>query len=280
MNAPFSITRRNLLKSTGFVALSFAIPSDIGMAAEAGAELPGDLKNNPMLGAWFRIGADGKATLLIGKVELGQGAVTAMKQVAADELGVNWDQLDVISGDTAQSPNEGTTAGSQSMPNGAVAVRQAAAEIREILYGLAAAKLGQPAESMKVEDGTITAADGSTATYWELVDGLDLEREATGKATFRPASDYKYIGQSITRLDIPAKMTGQPIFLQDMKPEGTLFGAVTRPPTYLAKLTDVDLAAAESMPGVVAVVRNGSFLGVVAERWAQAAATALNNSAK
>lgn len=77
MNAPFSITRRNLLKSTGFVALSFAIPSDIGMAAEAGAELPGDLKNNPMLGAWFRIGADGKATLLIGKVELGQGAVTA-----------------------------------------------------------------------------------------------------------------------------------------------------------------------------------------------------------
>jgi nicotinate dehydrogenase subunit B len=281
MNAPFSITRRNLLKSTGFVALSFAIPTDLGFAQD-GPKLPGDLKNNPMLGAWFRIGADGKATLLIGKVELGQGAVTAIKQVAADELGVSWDQLDVISGDTAQTPDEGTTAGSQSMPNGAVAVRQAAAEIREILYGLAAAKLGQPAESMKVEDGTITAADGSSVTYWELVEGLDLEREATGKATFRPASDYKYIGQSITRLDIPAKMTGKPIFVQDMRPEGTLFGAVARPPTYVAKLAEVDLPAAESMPGVVAVIRNGSFLGVVAERWeqAQAAATALNNSAK
>jgi len=281
MNAPFSITRRNLLKSTGFVALSFAIPADLGFAQD-GPKLPGDLKNNPMLGAWFRIDADGKATLLIGKVELGQGAVTAMKQVAADELGVSWDQLDVISGDTAQTPDEGTTAGSQSMPNGAVAVRQAAAEIREILYGLAAAKLGQPADSMKVEDGTITAADGSTVTYWELVDGLDLQREATGKATFRPASEYKYIGQSITRLDIPAKMTGKPIFVQDMKPEGTLFGAVVYPPTYVAKLSEVDLAAAESMPGVVAVIRNGSFLGVVAERWeqAQAAATALNNNAK
>jgi CO/xanthine dehydrogenase Mo-binding subunit len=282
MNAPFSITRRNLLKSTGFVALSFAISADIGMAAEAGAELPGDLKNNPMLGAWFRVGADGKTTLLIGKVELGQGAVTAIKQVAADELGVNWDQLDVISGDTAQSPNEGTTAGSQSMPNGAVAVRQAAAEIREILYGLAAAKLGQPAGSMEVEDGTITAADGSTVTYWELVEGLDLQREATGKATFRPAPDYKYIGRSITRLDIPAKMTGKPIFVQDMKPEGTLFGAVVRPPTYVAKLVDVDLGTAESMPGVAAVVRNGSFLGVVAERWeqAQAAAATLSNNAQ
>jgi CO/xanthine dehydrogenase Mo-binding subunit len=281
MNAPFSITRRNLLKSTGFVALSFAIPADLGFAQDT-PELPGDLKNNPMLAAWFRIGADGKATLLIGKVELGQGAVTAMKQVGADELGVTWDQLDVISGDTAQCPNQGTTAGSQSMPNGAVAVRQAAAEIREILYGLAAAKLGQPAESMKVDGGTITAADGQTVTYWELVEGLDLEREATGKATFRPASEYKYIGQSITRLDIPAKMTGEPIFVQDMKPEGTLFGAVVRPPTYVAKLADVDVGAAESMSGVLAVVRNGSFLGIVAERWdqAQAAATALGSSAK
>lgn len=281
MNAPFSISRRNLLKSTGFLALSFAIPLDAGMAAEE-TKLPGDLKNNPMLGAWFRIEADGKATLLIGKVELGQGAVTAVKQVAADELGVNWDQLEVISGDTAQSPNEGTTAGSQTMPNCATAVRQAAAEIREILYGLAATKLGQPADSMKVEDGTITAADGQTVTYWELVDGLDLEREATGKANFRPASEYKYIGQSTPRLDIPAKMTGKPIFVQDMKPEGMLFGAIVRPPTYVARLSEVDLSAAESMPGVAAVVRNGSFLGVVAERaeQAQAAAAALDNSAK
>jgi len=281
MNVPFSITRRNLLKTTGFVALSFAMPADIAMAAEAGDELPGDLKNNPMLGAWFRIGADGRATLLVGKVELGQGAVTAMKQVAADELGVDWDQLDVISGDTAQSPNEGTTAGSQSMPNGAVAIRQAAAEIREILYGLAAAKLGQPAEGMKVDAGTITAPDGQTVTYWELVDGLDLQREATGKATFRPDSEYKYIGKSTPRLDIPAKMTGQPIFVHDMKPEGTLFGAVVMPPTYVAKLSGVDVAAAESMPGVAAVVRNGSFLGVIAERadQAQAAATALAKSA-
>lgn len=282
MNAPFSMTRRNLLKSTGFLAVSFAIPVDLAGAAEEGAKIPGDLKKNPMLGAWFKIDADGSATLMIGKVELGQGNVTAIKQVAADELGVNWDQLDVISGDTFLSPDEGTTAGSSSMPNGATAVQQAAAEVREILYGLAADKLGQPADSMKVDGGMITAADGQTVTYWELVDGLDLQREATGKATFRPRSEYKYSGKATPRLDIPAKMTGQPIFVQDMQPEGVLYGAIVRPPTYVAKLADVDTGAAESMPGVVAVVRNGSFLGLVAERWdqAQAAATALGNAAK
>jgi len=282
MNAPFAINRRNLLKSTGYLALSFAIPVDFAGAAEEAAKIPGDLKNNPMLGAWFKIDADGSATLMIGKVELGQGNVTAIKQVAADELGVNWDQLDVISGDTFLCPDEGTTAGSSSMPNGATAVRQAAAEVREILYGLAADKLGQPADSMKVDGGTITAADGATVTYWELVEGLDLQREATGKATFRPFSDYKYIGKPTPRLDIPSKMTGEPIFVQDMKPDGVLYGALVRPPTYVASLINVDAGAAESMTGVVAVVRNGSFLGVVAERYdqAQAAATALGNTAE
>jgi CO/xanthine dehydrogenase Mo-binding subunit len=282
MNAPLSMNRRHFLQTTGFIALSFTIPANLAFAAEEEVKLPGDLKNNPMLSAWFKIGADGKATLMIGKVELGQGAVTAMKQVAADELGVSWDQLDVISGDTAMVPDEGTTAGSQSMPNGAVAVQQAAAEIREILYGLAAAKLGQPAETMRVDDGTITAADGQTVTYWELVEGLDIEKEATGKATFRPASEHNYIGKSVPRLDIPAKMTGEAIFVQDMKPKGTLYGALLRPPTYTAKLTDIDVAAAESMPGVVAVVRNGSFVGAVAEREEQAlaAVAALGNSAK
>ena len=282
MNAPFSITRRNLLKTTGFVALSFAIPVDLSRAAEDGAKLPGDLKNNPMLSAWIKIGSDQKATLMIGKVELGQGGVTAVKQVCADELGVSWEQLDLISGDTDIVPDEGTTAGSQTMPNCATAVQQAAAEVREILYGLAAAKLGQPAEGMTVNDGTITAADGQTTTYWELVDGLDLEHEATGKATFRPAADHKYIGKSIPRLDFPAKMTGEPIFVQDMHPDGVLYGAIVRPPTYVASLVNADTGAAEAMPGILAVVRNGSFLGIVAERddQAQAAATALGNSAE
>jgi CO/xanthine dehydrogenase Mo-binding subunit len=287
MNAPLSMNRRRFLQTTGFLTLSFAIPVDLALAQQAaapaeGPKLPGDLKNNPMLSAWLRINADETVTMMIGKVELGQGAVTALAQVCADELGVNMERLQIISGDTDIGPDEGTTAGSQSMPIAAPSVRQASAEVREILYGLAAAKLGQPAESMKVDDGVITAADGQTATYWELVTGKEFEKEATGVATFRPASDHKYIGKSVPRLDIPAKMTGGVGFVQEMRPEGVVYGKIVRPPTYKAKLSEIDLSVAESIPGVIKVVRDGSFLGVVAEREDQAfaAIAALERAAK
>jgi nicotinate dehydrogenase subunit B len=282
MNAPFSMNRRRLLQTAGFLALSFAIPFDLALAAEEAAKLPGDLKDNPMLSAWLRINADKTVTLMIGKVELGQGAVTAVAQVCADELVVDLGRLKIISGDTALVPNEGVTAGSQSMPNCAPAVQQAAAEVREILLVLAAAKLGQPVEGMKVEDGTITAASGASVTYWDLVTGKELEREATGTAKLRPISEHRYIGKSIPRLDIPGMMTGAAVYVQDMKPKGTVFGSVVRPPSYGAKLTDLDTKAVEKMPGVIKVVRDGSFLGVVAERedQATAAASALGKAAK
>ena len=281
MNAPLSMNRRHFLQTTGFLALSFAIPLDLATAAEESG-LPGDLKNNPMLSSWLRVDSDGKITLMIGKVELGQGSVTAVAQVCADELGVDFDKLNIISGDTALVPDEGTTAGSQTAPNCAPAVQEAAAEVREILFDLASKKLGQPVDGMKVADGMITAADGQTVAYGDLVKGGELEVEATGKAKLKPVSEYRYIGQSVPRIDFPAKMTGEAIFVQDMKPEGTLYGALVRPPTYAASLSEIDTAVAESMPGVVSVVRNGSFLGVVAEREEQAvaAATALGNSAK
>ena len=278
MNAPFSMNRRHLLQRAGFLALSFAIPFHPANAAE----LPGDLQDTPMLSAWLRINADETVTLMIGKVELGQGNVTAVAQVCADELGIDMARLKIISGDTDLVPNEGVTAGSQSMPNCAPAVQQASAEVREILLGLAATKLGQPADGMKIEDGTITAADGKSITYWELLTGKELEREATGTAKLRPISEHRYIGKSIPRLDIPGMMTGAAIFVQDMKPKGTVFGAVARPPAYGAKLTELDTTEIKKMPGVIKVVRDGSFLGIVAEREEQAndAAMALGKAAK
>ena len=133
-----------------------------------------------MLSSWLSIKSDKTVTLFIGKVELGQGVLTALGQICADELGVDYGRLSVISGDTARSPNQGTTSGSQTMSDGGTAVQAASAEVREILFGLASAKLGQPVSGMKVEDGTITAANGKTITYWELVTGKELERKATG----------------------------------------------------------------------------------------------------
>ena len=282
MNAPLSMNRRRLLQTAGFLALSFTIPINLAFTAEENAKLPGDLKDNPMLSAWLRINADKTVTLMIGKVELGQGAVTAVAQVCADELAIDLVRLKIISGDTALVPNEGVTAGSQSMPGCAPAVQQASAEVREILFGLAATKLAQPVDGMSVADGTITAANGASVTYWDLVTGKELEREATGTAKLRPISEHRYIGKSVPRLDIPGMMTGAAVYVQDMKPKGTVFGSIVRPPSYGAKLTELDSEAVEKMPGVIKVVRDGSFLGVVAEREDQstAAASALGKAAK
>ncbi|MEZ5670738.1 MAG: molybdopterin cofactor-binding domain-containing protein [Alphaproteobacteria bacterium] len=268
----FSITRRQLMKHTGFVAVGFSALGKVGGSALAAEEtaLPGDLDKIRNLGSWIRVNADGTVTLMVGKVELGQGVLTAVSQIAADELYIDFERLQVISGDTWDTPDEGTTAGSQSMPNCAPAVQQAAAEVRQILLDLASEKLGQPAEGLTIADGTIAAADGASITYWELVDNLNLTRDATGTVQPMPIAEHRYIGQSIPRVDLPAKMTGEAIYVQEYREDGMAHGRVIRPPTYAATLAAIDTAAVEAMPGVLAVVRDGSFLGVVAEREQQA----------
>lgn len=282
MTELLKIDRRTFLASSaGFLTVSFLLPADVFAQEAEGPTLPGDLEDHPMLNAWIRINADGTVTLLMGKVELGQGSMTAVAQVCAEELVIDFARLNVIAGDTRLSPDEGTTAGSQTMPNCAPAVQQAAAEVRQIMRNLAATRLGASADSLTIADGTVTAGDQSV-TYWDLVADLNLEVEATGTAPLLPVSEHRYIGQNVPRIDIPAKMTGTPIFVQEMNPEGVMFGAIARPPTYKATLTSVDLAPVEAMPGVVKVVRNGSFLGVIASRQEQAwaAATALSAAAQ
>jgi len=281
MNASLPMNRRRVLQTTGFLTVAFSFPFDPAPAQQAAA-LPSHLKANPLLSSWLRINADKTVTLFIGKVELGQGALTALSQICADELGVDFDRLNLISGDTALSPNQGTTSGSQTMSDGGTAVQAAAAEVREILFGLAAARLGQSASTMTVADGTITAANGRTTTYWDLVTGEELHRNAKGGVHQRPLSEHRYIGKPRSRVDIPAKITGRAIFIQDMNPDGVVFGAIVRPPAYTAKLLQADTAAIEKIAGVIKVLRNGSFLGIVAEREDQAfaAAKALAANAK
>ena len=283
MDDRMNVNRRGLLKGAGFVALSFAIPLEASAQAPADRpRLPGSMNENRNINAWIRINADKTVTLLVGKVELGQGILTAVAQICADELDVDFERVKVISGDTALTPNEGTTAGSFSMPQCAPAVRQASAEARKIMLDLAAEKLGKPADGMTVKDGTITAAGGGSVSYWDLSVGKALEREATGQVKPKPASEYRYVGKPVGRIDIPAKMTGQEIFVHEMRPKGMLYGQVVRPPTYKAKLASVDTSSVEKMPGVVKVVRNGSLLGVITEREEQAiaAAKALFDAAK
>ena len=271
-------SRRRFLKSTGFLALGFSIPLlDVhsqGVTASA-PRLPGDLQQHRQLRAWIRIlSAEKSVQLLVGKVELGQGILTAVVQLCADELDVDIARVQVVSGDTDLVPNEGVTAGSFSMPNCASAVRQASAEVRAILLELAATKLGQSAGELKVADGVVKGSAGAQVSYWDLVLGQALEREANGVAKPKAASEHRYIGRSVPRLDLPAKMLGQAIFVHELRPKGMVFGQLVRPPTYGATLLAVDMGPVERMPGVVKVVKNGSFLGVVARREAQAQAAA------
>ena len=269
-----SDSRRHFLKRAGFLTLGFAIPLlDVHSQQAATPDkprLPGDLQVNRNLSAWIRIQSEDQSVLLmVGKVELGQGILTAVVQVCADELDVEMTRVKVVSGDTALVPNEGTTAGSFSMPNCATAVRQAAAEVRAILLGLAEVRLGQPAAGLSVRDGMVQAASGAKTSYWDLLIGESLQREATGQVKTKLLGEHRYVGRSVPRLDLTPKILGQAMFLQELRPKGMAFGQVVRPPTYGARLIAVDTAPIARMPGVIKVLRDGSFLGVIATREGQ-----------
>jgi CO/xanthine dehydrogenase Mo-binding subunit len=274
------LSRRDFLKAGGLV-IAFSLYSNNLFSQVAPARLPGSLNANRMLNAWLRIDPDGSVTIFTGKIELGQGIGTALTQIAADELDVDLKRVGIVHGDTALTPNEGQTAGSQSVQDSGTAVRFACAEARELLLSAAAAKLGVSASDLKVTDGTIAAPGGATATYWDLAGELDLKKEATATAKPKPPSEHKWIGKSIPRRDIPKKFTGGAAYVQDVRLPGMVFGRVVRPPSPGATLTRVDLAAVRRMPGVVAVVRDGDFLAVAAEREEQAikAREALKKSA-
>ncbi len=274
MNAPdvtnvTRVTRREFTAALGGIVLSFSLVPTV-MLGQDSARLPGSLQTNRTLDAWLRIHADGSVTVFTGKVELGQGIVTALAQIAAEELDVPLGRVTMISGDTGRTPNEGQTAGSQSIEQSGTALRMAGAEVRALLIDLAAKKLGAAAATLKVIDGVIHAPDGRKVGYGELAGQVDLKREATAKVPPKPPAQHKIVGKSAPRIDIPAKMTGGAAFVQDIRLPGMLHGRVVRPPRYGARLVSFDEARIKAMPGVVAVVRDGSFLGVVARREEQA----------
>ena len=268
MHAP-DLTRREFIAALGGIVLSFSLAPTIALAQNP-ARLPGSLDTNRTLDAWLRINADGSVTVFTGKVELGQGIVTALAQIAAEELDVPLARIQIISGDTGRTPKEGQTAGSQSIEQSGTALRMAGAEVRALLIELAATKLGVAAATLKVTDGVITAPDGRKVGYGELAAQADLKREATAKVAPKPPAQHKIVGKSAPRIDIPGKVTGAAAFVQDLRLPGMLHGRIVRPPRYGAKLESFDEAMVKAMPGVIAVVRDGSFIGVVARREEQA----------
>jgi CO/xanthine dehydrogenase Mo-binding subunit len=270
-----AFSRRSVLAGSGALIVSFSLVSH-GFAQDAAAappkpvKLPGSLNKDRLLDAWIRVGADGSVSVMTGKAELGQGVDTALIQLAAEELRLDPKTIRLITPDTAVTPNEGYTAGSRSMLDSGNAIRNAAAQVRDILIASAATKLNVDAATLKVENGKIAAPSGESLTYGELVSAELLHVEAQPKSKLTAPKDLKLIGHAMPRVDIPAKVTGGPAFLQDLRLPGMLHARVIRPPVYGATLQSVDVAQVEKMPGVKSVFRSGSFLAVIAEKEFQA----------
>ena len=237
--------------------------------------LPPGLARNSRLDRWVEIRTDGVVEVRTGKVEIGQGITSALAQIAAEELDVDYARIRMIPADTGRSPNEGVTAGSRSTMDGGGALRQACAEVRDAYLQAAARRLDAGVDELFVRDGTVhRKASNESATYWELSAEVDLSRDADGRVAPKRADQLTLVGKKLPRLDLPDKVAGAGVYVHDLELPGMLHGRVVRPPSYRAVLKAFDGKRVESMPGVRAVVRDGRFLGVVAAREEQAVAAA------
>lgn len=226
-------------------------------------KLPPTLADNPRLDRWIRF-ADQGVIIATGKVELGQGVLTALAQIAAEELDVAPTRIAMVSGDTDQGPNEGYTAGSQSVEASGGAIRLVAAEARALLTTAAADRLGAAPAALTVEDGAFSHEGRPTnLDYWSLAGDIDWTRSATGAAVVKPAGDYRLVGQSLPRVDLEAKVAGAP-FIHDIAEPGMLFGWVMRPPRRGGRLAGFDMARLGRLGDGVVCHRDGDVLAVTA----------------
>lgn len=257
------LSRRDFIGGLGGIVVLFSLRGEAQGVDER--RLPGSLQTNRRLDAWIRIDADGIATVFTGKVELGQGILTALSQIVAEELDLPLGRITLVSGDTERTPNEGTTSSSVSIENGGKALRYAGAEVRALLVELASDRLGKPAADLKVRDGVIAGPDGRSVTYGELAASVNLQREATAGIAPKSPRDHTLVGQSIGRVDIPPKVKGDAIFIQDMRLPGMLHGRIVRPPARGARLEGYEASGLRQAAGLVHIVRDGNFLGLVAD---------------
>jgi CO/xanthine dehydrogenase Mo-binding subunit len=269
MNAPIQNPRRSFLKKSSGLIIGFSWMPSL-LAQNAAIVLPGDLPNNPNIDSWLSVDPRGLIIIYAGKVEFGQGITTALKQIAADEMDVNISRIVMVPTTTGLSPNEGVTSGSQSVEYGGLALRYACAQARGTLLEKAAKQFDVAQSSLTIKDGVISSANGKSVEYWKLVEPELLKQRANLKYKPKGASERTYIGQSFPRVDIPAKVSGGVAYVQDMRIPGMLHARVVRPPAPRATLKSINENLITGLPGVVGLVRNGSFLAVVAKREEQA----------
>src|SRR5579872_3972676 len=266
-DARAALNRRNFLKSAGVLIVGFRIAGGEAAEAQFGqAPLPGA---PPMeqVDSWIAIAADGSITAYSGKEELGQGISTAQQQLVAEELSVPFDRVKLIYCDTALTPDQAHTSGSQSHPANFNSdnLAQAGATAREALFRMASQKLGVPVDQLTANDGVISAGS-KRVTYGQLVEGKKFSLALDPKAKRKSPSQWTVLGKPIPRPDLTDLATGRFEFVHNVRLPGMLHGRVVRPPSVGATVASVDETSVAGMPGVVKVVVQKNFVGVVAEK--------------
>ncbi len=263
-------SRREVLKAGSLVvAFSLTGGAGIALAQQQKAAVPAALAKPLMLtevDSFLTIDADGAVTVYSGKVDLGTGVKTALTQIVADELDVPMSSVRIVQGDTLTTPDQGPTFGSLSIQIGGMQIRNAAALARTALLEAAAKRLNAKPEELSIENGVVTSPTGQV-TFGQLIGGktFNLKVDHTKPPPWKDAKAYKHVGTSVARLDIPDKVTGRFTYMHDVRVPGMLHGRVVRPPAIGAELETVDEASIKAIPGIVKVVREGNFLGVVAQ---------------
>ncbi|MBB1653456.1 molybdopterin cofactor-binding domain-containing protein [Delftia sp. UME58] len=281
-STPLQLTRRNLLKLGGMVMVSSVAAA--GLVAESTGTAPAVAGAFPIppidrVSSFIAIGADGSVTAYHGHVDLGTGIRTSLAQLVADELDVQFEHITMVLGHTGRTPNQGPTIASNTIQVDAIPMRKAAAQVRQLLLGLAAEKLQQPVSALTTSRGAVVAKGGRRIGYGELAQGQDLNIALDKEVPLRTGG-FNYIGKSVQRVDIPAKVLGALAYVHDVRVPGMLHGRVVRPPYGGAdasaplgsSLISVNEQSVAHLPGIVKVVVQGDFVGIVAEREEQAIA--------
>ncbi len=270
-------SRRQFLQTMG--SLVIALPFLPGCEPNAPAwettlleELPGSLRRHSQINAWLEVLENGTIRVFSGKVELGQGIRNAIRQVAAEEMYMDLEQVEVVLAETGVTPNEGYTAGSGSIQNSAMSVRYAAAAAREKILDLAQQKLQLSRDQLELDNGFVRSKSGAKRlSFAAVLEGRQIEETVPLALKLKPKSAYRYVGKAIPRADLRAMVRGEGIFIHDLTFPGMVHAKVLRPANYASKLLSFDEEALKAeAEGLLKIVRNNHFLGVITKELYQA----------
>ncbi len=260
-----TVDRREFLRLTGTGLLVACVVDGLFGRLDASAFQGGRGGGAPAdVNAYLHIGADGRVTCLVGKVEMGQGAMTSLPQLAAEELDVPLSSVDIVMGDTDLCPYDAGTWGSLTIRQFGPVLRAAAAEAKAVLVQMAAERLQVPVTDLTVDAGTVVHKTDRTkrVTYGQLTEGKRIERRLEGRPTLEAVSAFTIVGKPAARRDALEKVTGRAKYAGDIVPPGALHARVLRAPAHGATLVSADTSAAEKVPGV-RVIRDKELIAVL-----------------